>query len=54
MDPRALARLTAQQIADIVLHLDQERRHYEKIGATVWAAECAAEIDRLVPVFQMA
>lgn len=50
----AHSRPTPQQIADAVLHLDQERRQYLAMGATVWAAECAAEIDRLADVFQRA
>lgn len=54
LDPKALARLTPQQIADMVLQLDQDRRRYMKQGRFWAAAECQAEIDRLVPVFQAA
>ena len=54
LDPKALARLTPQQIADMVLSLDQERRRCLRRGWVAEAAECQAEIDRLVPVFQRA
>lgn len=52
LDPQSLRKLTPQQIADMVLSLDQHRRYYERQGLKDAAAECADEIDRLAALFQ--
>lgn len=48
IDPRALARMTSQQIADLALAADQESRRLAKAGDAAGAAYWDNESARLM------
>lgn len=49
---RELAKMTAQQIADLALAADQESRRQRKLGNTADAAAWDLEADRLALIFR--
>ena len=51
LESRALDRLTTQQLADLALAADQERREQARAGNQQRAIEWMHERDRLLDVF---
>jgi hypothetical protein len=52
LDPKALKRLNASEVANLALAADQERRRLEKLGDIEGAAKWGAETNRLAAVFR--
>lgn len=52
LDPAALARLTAADLADMALERDQAARRARKAGRLEEAAEADAESERLAALFR--
>lgn len=52
LDPRALARLTPADLADMALERDQAARRARKAGRLSDAAEAEAESERLAALFR--
>ncbi len=52
LDPKALASLTAGQIADLALSADQEARRARKAGRLADAAEHDKEAERLAGIYR--
>jgi hypothetical protein len=52
LDPKALRRMTPQQLADLALEAHRESKRLARLGRQDEAAEWDAEFERLCRVFQ--